>query len=42
MTKKDNEDVENSTKFWFCDNDYIDNNVKVRGHYHIKEKYRGS
>ena len=23
MTKKDNEDFENSTKRWICDNDYI-------------------
>ena len=23
------------------DNDYIDNNVKVRDHYHITRKYRG-
>ena len=28
MTKKDNEDFENSTKCWICDNDYIDNDVK--------------
>ena len=25
----------------FVDNDYIDNNVKVRDHYHIARKYRG-
>ena len=29
MTKKVNEDFENSTKCWICDNDHIDNNVKV-------------
>ena len=34
MTKKDNEDFENSTKYWICDNDYINNDVKVRDHYH--------
>ena len=29
-TKKDNEDLENSTKCWICDNDYIDGDVKVK------------
>ena len=42
MTKKDNEDFESSTKFWICDNDYIDTDVKVRDHYLITGKYRGS
>ena len=42
MTKKDNEDFENSTKCWICDNDNIDNDVKVRDHCHITGKYRGS
>ena len=42
MTKKDNKDFENSTKCWICDNDYIDNDVKVRDHCHITGKYRGS
>ena len=32
MTKEDNEDFENSAKFWICD---IDNDVKVRDHCHI-------
>ena len=31
MTKEDNEDFKNST----CDNDYIDNDVKLRDHCHI-------
>ena len=35
MTNKDNEDFENSTKCWICDNDYVDNNVKARDHCHI-------
>ena len=35
MTKKDNEDFENSTKCWICENDYIDEDVKVRNHCHI-------
>ena len=42
MTKEDNEDFENSTKCWVCDNDYIDVDVKVRDHCHITGKYRGS
>ena len=42
MTKNGNEDFENSTKCWICENDYIDNDVKVRDHYHITGKYRGS
>ena len=41
MAKKDNEHFENSTKRWICDNDYIDNDVKVRGHCHITGKYKG-
>ena len=28
MTKEDNEDFENSTKFWICDNAYIDGMLK--------------
>ena len=42
MTKEDNEDFKNSTKCWICDNDYVDNDVKVRDHCHITGKYRGS
>ena len=34
MTKNDNDDFENSTKCWIYDNDCIDNNVKVKDHYH--------
>ena len=41
MTKKYNEDCENSTKCWIYDNDYIDNNLKVRDHCHNTVKYRG-
>ena len=32
----------NSAKCWICDNDYIDNDVKIRDHCHITGKYRGS
>ena len=30
MTKVDNQNVKKSTKCWICDNDYVDNDVKVR------------
>ena len=42
MTKDDNEDFENSTKYWICDNNYNNGDVKVRDHCHITGKYRGS
>ena len=42
LTKKDNEDFENTTKCWVCDNDYIDSDVKVNDHCHMTGKYRGS
>ena len=42
MTKKDNENFENSTKCWICGNDYIYNDVVVRDHCLITGKYRGS
>ena len=42
MTKEDNEDFKNSTKCCIYDNDYVDNDVKVRDHDHITGKYRGS
>ena len=42
MTKNDNEDFKNSSKFWICNNDYIDGDVKGRDHCHITGKYRGS
>ena len=35
ITKKDNDDFENSIKRWVCDNDYIDEDVKVGDHCHI-------
>ena len=35
MTKEDNENFKNSTKCWICDNDYVDNDVKVRDHCHV-------
>ena len=37
MTKEDNEDFNNCTKFWICHNDYIDTDVEVTYHCHITE-----
>ena len=42
MTKEDNEDFKKSAKYWICDNDNIDTDVKVRDHCHMAGKYRGS
>ena len=42
MTKEDNEDFKSYTKCWICDNDYIDNDVKLKGYCHITRKYGGS
>ena len=42
MTKTDNEDFKNSTKFWICDNVYTDGNIEVRDHCHTTGKYRDS
>ena len=41
MAKKD-EDIENSSKCWNCDNFYVDGDVNVRDHCHINGKYGGS
>ena len=42
MTEEDNKDFENSTKCCICENDYIDDDVKEKDHFHITRKYRGS
>ena len=39
MTKEDNEDFQNSTKCWICDDDYIHSDFRVRDHFHITGKY---
>ena len=36
MTKKDNEDFKYSTICWICENDYFNNDVKVKDHCHIE------
>ena len=42
MTKKGDENFENSTKCWICGIGYIDSDARVRDHCHISGKYRGS
>ena len=42
MTKEDNENFKNSTACQICDNDYVDNDVKVRDQCHITGENRGS
>ena len=42
MTKEDNENFSNSTKYWICDSDYFDNDVQVRDHCYITGKYKSS
>ena len=42
ITKEDNENFENSTKCWVCDSYYVDNDFKVRDHFQIIGKHRGS
>ena len=39
MAKEDNKNFKSSTKCWICDNDYVDNEVKVRDLCHITGKY---
>ena len=42
MNKEGNEEFKNSIKCWICDNDYDDNDIKVRNHSHITRKFRSS
>ena len=46
MAKEDYKNFRNSelrlNSGWICDSDYGDNDVKVRDHFHISGKYRGS
>ena len=42
MTKEDNERFKKSTKCWISDNDYVDNDAKLRDHCHIAGRYIGS
>ena len=40
MTKENNENFMNLTKWWICNNDYVDSDDKVRDHCHITGKYK--
>ena len=42
LTKNDVTCIKNLTKFWICDNAYVNSNVKIRNHRHITRKYRNS
>ena len=42
ITKEDNEDFKNSTKYWIYDDGYVYNDLKIRDHCHIDRKFRGS
>ena len=42
MAKEDNEKFNNSSKYWVCENDYTDNDIKVTDHCHITGKYYDS
>ena len=42
MTKGDNGKFKTSAKWWIFENDYVDNDVKVRHYCHITGKCRGS
>ena len=42
VVTKEDKDFENFVKWWICDNDYVDHDVKVRDHYRITGKYRSS
>ena len=40
MSIEDNEDFQNSNEYLISDNFHVDDDVKVRDHYHIIRKYR--
>ena len=42
MTKEEDEDFENSSKSWICDNVYAEGVFKVRHHCHITGKSKWS
>ena len=42
MTNVYNEDFKNSSKCWICENDYVDNDFRLRDHYRMSGKYGGS
>ena len=42
MTKEDDKNFQDSTKYMTFGHDYVNNSVKARGHYEITAKYRHS
>ena len=42
MNKEDNDNFNKSIKCWTCENDYVDNDIKVRDRCRITWKHRGS
>ena len=42
MIKEDIENFKISTKCCICDNNYVDNDIKVKHHCHITAKYRNA
>ena len=40
MTETHDEDFDSSTKFWICDNTYVNGDVKVKGQFPVTKKYR--
>ena len=37
-TKEYDEDFDNSTKCWICNNTYVDDDIKIRCYFHITGK----
>ena len=42
MTRENYEDFENSTKYWICDNVYVEGSVKITDNFNISGNYRDS
>ena len=42
ITKKDNEYFQNCNNCWICKDVYAENDLQVRDHCHITEKYKDS
>ena len=42
VIKEDKDNFKSSTKYWICNNFVVEDDVKVRDHCHVTEKYRGT
>ena len=42
MSKEGDKKFKSSTKCWTCANTFVEGDVKLRGHWHVTEKYRGA